>query len=393
MIVVIADDLSGATEIAGIGRRSGLSAQVQHRFLPTPKVDLVVVNTQTRKKTRTEACEITKALCRQMAESKVAWCFKKVDSVLRGHVLEELLTTMRALNKPKAILAPANPSRGRTIVQGQYLIDNQPLHKTDFAYDPEYPVASSNIIDLLRASNRSAIQSAPHDQLGCHTKGIVVAEVQSTEDLAPWAGQVDESTLPCGGADFFTAIITRRLGRGAEPKAPTYDPAVGKTLIVCGSASAYSRAKVEDLRDNGIPVCPMPKALFKNVHGNNDSMARWIQDVETALQTQDMAVVAITEPVQQDITSAHGLRSCKASLVQAVLDHITVQELFIEGGATAETIISLLNWTTLHAIGEFCPGVVQLSPSDSRQQRLTVKPGSYPWPNCLTEKWAKAKTS
>ena len=48
MIVVIADDLSGAAELAGAALRHGLSAEVQTVFFPDTNADVVCVDTDSR---------------------------------------------------------------------------------------------------------------------------------------------------------------------------------------------------------------------------------------------------------------------------------------------------------------------------------------------------------
>ena len=48
MIAVIADDLSGAAELANAAVQAGLSAEVQMRFHAASDADVVCVDTETR---------------------------------------------------------------------------------------------------------------------------------------------------------------------------------------------------------------------------------------------------------------------------------------------------------------------------------------------------------
>ncbi|HJX03096.1 MAG TPA: four-carbon acid sugar kinase family protein, partial [Dehalococcoidia bacterium] len=58
-----------------------------------------------------------------------------------------------------------------------------------------------------------------------------------------------------------------------------------------------------------------------------------------------------------------------------------IKELFIDGGATAEAVLHKLQWGTFDVIAEYGPGVVQMRVSEGPDNYVTIKPGSYPWPD------------
>jgi len=91
MIAVIADDLTGAAELAAIGLRFGLNAEVQTQLTPDSKADLIVVDTDTRSRTPTEATTEVEKVLKHIQEIRAQWIYKKVDSVMRGHILLSLI--------------------------------------------------------------------------------------------------------------------------------------------------------------------------------------------------------------------------------------------------------------------------------------------------------------
>jgi D-threonate/D-erythronate kinase len=380
MIVVIADDISGAAEIAGIGRRFGLTVQVQRRFSPAKGVDVIVVDTNTRDTTEDVARATVEALARELNDADVLWCYKKVDSVLRGHVRAELEVLMNALEKPRTLLAPANPSKGRTIVGGQYRIDNRPLHETDFANDPQCPAKSSLVTDLLGTSENCPVLVLRHGASQGRERGIVVGEAESPEDLAEWAAECDVDVLAAGGSDFFTAILEARTGSLRLKTAFEVVPVAGLKLFICGSASDSSRQAVKWAQRLGIPVCPMPDPLFGRVASAEWLAEQWMADVLSALRRESRAIVAIPQPVLQDRSLANELSTHLAGLVESVISRMAIGELILEGGATAQAVLDRLGWQALEVVGEYGPGIVQLSASDRRETLVTMKPGSYPWP-------------
>jgi len=52
--------------------------------------------------------------------------FKKIDSVLRGHIARELEAQMHVTGRRKAVIVAPNPSVGRKIVNGRYYVDSLP---------------------------------------------------------------------------------------------------------------------------------------------------------------------------------------------------------------------------------------------------------------------------
>ena len=126
MYFVIADDITGAAEIAGMGHSYGLSAAL-FTSLPDalPDVDLVVLATDTRSMAESDAVAEIRRIGQQLrgflasADAPVT-LFKMVDSAVRGHVVAELHTLLDVMSYASALYLPANPSKGRTISGGCY---------------------------------------------------------------------------------------------------------------------------------------------------------------------------------------------------------------------------------------------------------------------------------
>ncbi len=381
MIVVIADDLSGAAELAGLGWRFGLRTQVQRRFNAAADVDLIVVDTQNRAKSQQVAVDTCEALAYRISRSRAAWCYKKVDSVLRGHVDAELRACMKMWHTSNVILAPANPSRGRTIVDGCYLIDGQPLDQTDFVNDPQYPVGSCQVLDLLNSDNECSAYSVPCDQYASEKTGICVADVTDSEDLKHWAACVDDNTLAAGGADFFAALLANRLPASEHRRPLIMEPMTGQTLFVSGSTSESARAAVRAAEDQGIPVCRMPDSLVQVLSPDERAIDQWTRTVLETLQAQGSAIIAIDRPVIRCAERACQLASYMASLVQGIIQRASLFDLFIEGGHTADAIMERMAWDRLNVLGEYRPGVVCTGVPGRETLRVTIKPGSYAWPD------------
>ena len=99
-------------------------------------------------------------------------------------------------------------------------------------------------------------------------------------------------------------------------------------------------------------------------------------------------MIAVPHPIIQDVQLAQRLRRHMAALVEVVCGRMVVDELLLEGGATAEAVLGRLGWQAFWVAGECGPGVVHLNVAGREDLLVTVKPGSYPWP---AETWSRRR--
>ena len=219
MIVVIADDLTGAAELAGVGWRHGLVSQVQRALVPDSDAELLAVNADTRLLSAASAARRIAVLAEACRQRGVSSVFKKVDSVLRGHVVAEMTALMDGLGRARGLLVPANPGLGRTVWGGRYLVHGIPLDQTEFARDPAYPVRSAEVSDILGPSTVFPVTSTRLGE-GLPEHGIAVGDARRLRDMDKWAEALDESIVPAGAAEFFGGYL-RACGyrSGVSPRA------------------------------------------------------------------------------------------------------------------------------------------------------------------------------
>lgn len=354
-IVVIADDLSGAAELAGIAVRHGLTAEVRTTLeeMDENVCDVVCVDTDTRARPSDEAAAVVEAATRRVMTARPAWIFKKCDSVLRGSVVEEASAVARASGVKNILLAPANPTRGRVIRGGEYFVEGRSLHETAFARDPQHPRTSSRVQDLV----------------GQGSVGITIPDVESTADLDRLAATMSANTLPVGAADFFEALL--RAKRISKPRiAARVMTSVEPTrtrLLVCGSAFAWpERARTADA--HGITVA---------------TLHRGVDEATKALLESGRAVMGIGIDAETRGKAPEQLAQELADLVAQVLSEASLDLLLLEGGATAAAVLRRMNWVRLRAKAGRDQSWTEFVPVGATSPALVIKPGSYPWPEGL----------
>jgi len=367
-IIVIADDFSGAAELANAALQAGLSAEVQMHFCAGSGADVVCVDTETRSLPPEAAAALAGKVAQAIAAVHPELVYKKCDSVLRGPVAAESFAVARALGRNRVLLVPANPSRQRLIRGGEYFVEGTPLAQTTFATDPEYPRQTSRVIELL---------GIPPD----NSPGIETPDVVSAEDLSRLAATVDAGTLPAGGVDFFSMLLATKA-RPARAKACGADHAMqaeGPSLFVCGSKTAWLAGRNEQCAQRGIQVCPMSRGLFE-LELREEILSRWAASVAGALRERGAALLAIggEEPVP-GVTPAM-LIDRLSQAVELTLEQCAPIRVFLEGGATAAAVVRKLGFERFRAQPSPGSGVGALQPVGRKSPLFFTKPGSYPWP-------------
>lgn len=390
MIAVIADDFTGAAELGGIGLRYGLQVEistgVQIRLssglspMGGKPADLLIISADTRSMSEEEAGAEMERLTRALLPLNPVFLYKKVDSVLRGHVAAEMDAHMRVLGLEQALLIPANPKLERTIRDGRYFLKGKPIHESSFADDPEFAIRSSEVRDMVRRVEASVLKTT--DALPA--SGIVVGEVTSTADLAAWAERLEGQAFAAGASGFFTAVLDKLHAENLASKQPPLYSALTSGhpgLIVCGSTFEQSRDTIQKIHRKGGPVSYMPPrlaALEPDVEGDYE---RWAEEVVALIRNTGRAIVAVSPSSSvEGPRAARMLRERTARLVQKVLGRTTIRELFIEGGSTAYAILQQTGLHTFFPIEEMAAGVIRMRVGENPGLSVTVKPGSYTWP-------------
>jgi len=380
MIGVIADDLTGAAELGGIGFRYGLSAKVVLEADRGGETELLCSDTDSRSAPLEAAGRLAATAARALTAAGANWVYQKVDSVLRGHVAVELEAVINQLGLRRVLLVPANPGLGRVIRNGCYFIGGKPIHETDFRLDPEYPCGTPWVRELLGTAISLPVQVCRlRERLP--PNGIVIGECETAADLRQWAGRWDDSTLAAGAAEFFAALL-ETLGR--SPARAFAGPSAASTarpeLFVCGSTSESCRAFVTRSRDHGVPVVCLPEETARGVEFAPSECERLAERVKAALQSNPRVILAVGLPPVTDRRVARQLVGHLTGIAAAVMQQSTVGHVYVEGGATATSLTRKMNWKHLSVKCEVAPGVVTLQPAGERSRLLTLKPGSYVWP-------------
>ncbi len=372
MIAIIADDFTGAAELAGISLRYGLKVELCTGEVIATGADVLIVSTDSRSLNKAAALQKTEEVLKQVLQLNPEWIYKKIDSVLRGYVLDELKVQMQWMNKSKAFILPANPSFGRTISNGMYFVQGKPISETGFAADPEFPVSSSMVPAILNNDTLRVVKQ-PDELTG---DGFFVGEAVAEEGVKAWAGAMNEGFVLAGAGDFYTALLQQRF---KEQQAATFNLQL-PLLYVCGTSFDQSVNFVKQVHEKSPVVLYINKQMLEQSIVDDE----WLQACNEILTGEKKAIIAFRREMIPGEMPAVDLRGIMAKAVQAVVKENDIVELFIEGGSTATAILQELSINHLMPVNEISRGVVRMK---AGSLFITVKPGSYELPNEIKEQF------
>jgi len=382
MIGVIADDLTGAAELGAVGLRHGLRAEIIRDGKPGGKAGLVCMDTDSRSCTPGMAAERAASAARILRAAGAKWIYKKVDSILRGNVTVEVEAVMQELNCNRSLLLPANPSLGRIIRDGEYFVHGKPINRTEFAKDPEHPRSSSQVLRLLGAPEHFLMRLA-NGEYTVPENTLLIAQADSSERVKRWAGICEPSLLPVGGSEFFAALLAVELGEEVSLPAEEINFDNGKQLFVCGTASRSAKRLVTHARAAQLPVFSLPLELMWGANFSEGACEVISQRVIHALEAHRRVILCVGLPPVQDFKVARHLSEYLVKIAELVLRQVPVKNIFAEGGATSAELVRRMKWGRIEVRRAWAPGVATLSVAGKVSQWLTIKPGSYLWP----EQW------
>lgn len=256
MITILADDLSGALDTGVIFQMRGARTQVwpegpRLQALVEAKADVVVWNLNDRHLSSTRA--------RSRAVEHVDPSddlYMKVDSTLRGPVGAQIEAVLAAVPRYRsALLCPAFPKTGRSVLSGRLYVDQQPLERTALARDPENPMGSGDIAEILAGTTSLAIQKVRLEELSSMNDraGIYVVDAQSDGDLDEIARFLDRHrhVLPVGSAGLARPLSACWVPQPSTPKTPQAFDRVDQVLALVGSLHPVARQQVAMAKAGG----------------------------------------------------------------------------------------------------------------------------------------------
>ncbi|MBJ8341340.1 4-hydroxythreonine-4-phosphate dehydrogenase PdxA [Antrihabitans sp. YC3-6] len=329
-LLVLADDLSGAAEVASafLGRDLGVEVQLT---LSAPTLGVTVVDLHTRRLRSADAENVVSEALSSAAAMRV---LVKIDSLLRGNIAATIRAAA-ATGRP-VVIAAGNPALGRHVIDGVVHVNDTPLHETE----------------LWAAETASAPQSIAAAVGGL--AGVRIVDITSDADLDAVVAQSSADTILVGTGALTKAVA--RLYPGFPVSYPVAESA--RTVLVVGTADSNAAPQLRELEADSIPVVRLDPAEL-------------LAGRASVSAPDDVFALAIAGTV--DPENSHRLVCALADVAARLIDDST--NLVLTGGETARTVLDRLGVARLEPVHEIAPGaIVSVTPGG---RTVVTRPGSF----------------
>ncbi|MDC7244615.1 MAG: four-carbon acid sugar kinase family protein, partial [Sphaerochaetaceae bacterium] len=158
---VIADDFTGATDIAGFLADGNVNT-IQTNGIPTKEIEgdaqAIVVSLKTRSCPKESAVrESLQALEWLKSQGCDQFYFKycsTFDSSSEGNIGPVTDALMEALGEKITLVCPSLPVNGRTVYKGYLFVNNELLSESGMRYHPITPMLDSKVFRLMKAQSK-----------------------------------------------------------------------------------------------------------------------------------------------------------------------------------------------------------------------------------------------
>jgi len=403
MLGCIADDFTGATDLAALLARSGLPVSLR-TGVPTESTDnsatLEVIALKCRTIPVADALDQVRLALhwlRKAGAQRIFWKYcSTFDSTAEGNIGPVAEMLMAELGTKQTIYCPAFPENGRGVFMGHLFVGEQLLSESPMKDHPLTPMRDSNLIRLLSPqvrgkvglANRLIVAKGPDalktrlEQLGSEGVAHVITDAVSDEDLKTIATATADMPLVTGGSAIAGQLPRLYIEQGLVA-APTdrarAEMPVGGQIVLSGSCSAMTRKQVSHYIGKSAALRLDPITL---AHEGVGAAEAWLQQQSA---DEPKLIFATAEP--EEVRAAQqSLGFEKASqIVEQALSNLArqafrsgVRRFVVAGGETSGAITQALGITRLEIGPEIAPGVPwTFAEVEGERVALALKSGNF----------------
>jgi len=408
---IIADDFTGATDIAGMLVKGGMRT-IQTIGVP-PKgtipddVDAVVVALKTRSIAAKDAiAQSLDALKALQAASCVRFFFKycsTFDSTDQGNIGPVGDALLEALGAAQAIYCPAFPENGRTIFFGHLFVGDLLLSDTHMRHHPLNPMTDSSLVRVLarQTPNKVGLVALKQVQAGSATlraaldtlatDGVrhVIVDAVADTDLGIIGEAVGDDVLVTGGSGIALGLPAAYRRRGLMQHKSGVDslPRVsGTAAVLAGSCSAATLGQIANFK--GAHLALDTDAICRGEPVGEKALA-WARDklgngpILLSASDKPEAVKALQAKYGIE-KSSHAIEGTMATLAKGLVA-AGVGRMVVAGGETSGAVVGALDVTALRIGPEIDPGVPWTASVGARPLLLALKSGNFGAPDFFTK--------
>ncbi|CAO97413.1 3-oxo-tetronate kinase [Erwinia tasmaniensis] len=382
---VIADDFTGATDIASFLVQNGMST-VQLNGVPAEtrplSADALVVSLKSRSCPPEMAiADSLLALSWLQQQGCDRFYFKycsTFDSTSEGNIGPVTDALLKALGESQTVISPALPVNGRTVYQGHLFVMDRLLCDSGMRHHPVTPMTDSSLIRLMegQASGKAgsigfqtiergatAVRAALKEQA---KQGInyVVLDALHEQHLLIQGEALKDMRLVTGGSGLAIGLARQwaKAGQEGDVTQAAGAPQGQYAVVLSGSCSEMTQRQVDRYcQQAAAQSIDVERALYQHecyVHELCDWVAQHEQDALAPL------LYATAAPDRlQSVQQRHGAQ-CSSDAVERLFAAVACelqrrgwQRFIVAGGETSGVVAQALGIDAFHIGPAISPGV------------------------------------
>jgi hypothetical protein len=428
MLGCIADDFTGATDLANNLVRSGMRT-VQTIGVPADAAasidaDVIVVALKSRTIAAAQAVEQSLGALRWLQSQGVQQIYFKYcstfDSTPHGNigpVTEALLDALHGLGQGFTIVCPAFPENQRTVFKGHLFVGDLLLSDSGMRHHPLTPMADANLVRVMQSQTKRKVDLVPYGivsqgavaiaarfaALQAQGVGVAVVDAISNADLMEIGKALAGMPLVTAGSGIAIGLPQNWNSQAgsAGVSADTLPAATGLRAVVSGSCSQATNGQVLKFRKQGLPAFAVdPLAIA----AGDAVIAKALAWAKPLLPHAPVLIYATAESDAVQAVQARLGVARAGQLVEATLSAIAVglvelgvHQLVVAGGETSGAVVQALGVQRMAIGPQIDPGVpwtaVQSAQWPQKTLHLALKSGNFGSVDFFTKAFALLQTS
>nr|AIA18525.1 Protein of unknown function, DUF1537 [uncultured bacterium] len=413
----IADDLTGATDLALMLTRGGLRVLqvvgVPHPDADFDNADAVIVSLKSRTVPAPEAQAMSVSAAKVLLANGARQLFFKYcstfDSTDEGNIGPVTDALLDLLGDTRTLACPAFPTNKRTVYKGHLFVGDVLLSDSPMRDHPLTPMRDGNLVRVLARQTNRPVSLIDHDivrrgseavrESFASLEGIAIVDAISNEDLYEIGAASMDLRLITGGSGIAMGLPEAYNRRGLLALVPveaSLEAPVGRNAVLAGSCSAATRRQIEYGRAQGMPALKIEAAQIADGTFSVEAAADFAERETGALPPliYSSADPETVRAVQQALGAEEA-----GELVERFMGELArtlarrgFTRFLIAGGETSGAVIRDLGVTTLQIGREIDPGVPwTISTGSGPELALALKSGNFGADDFFVKAWERLK--
>lgn len=403
LLGVIADDFTGATDIAGFLVENGMRT-VQLNGIPATEIDVnadaVVISLKSRSCPVDEAIQDSVAALQWLREQGCQQFYFKYcstfDSTPEGNIGPVTDALLAELGEDFTIVCPALPVNGRTVYNGHLFVFEDLLSDSGMRNHPVTPMTDSSLIRMMNAQSKGTTGLVNFQTIERGTQAVTqrfaelkeqghcyaVVDAFNTEHLVTLGQAAKTLKLVTGGSGLAAGLAknwVEQLEDQSDAK-QAGNPVKAPTVVFSGSCSVMTNQQVSVYKQQAPHFAIDVETCLTN-EDYSDVVFDWVMtniESEFAPLVYATADATALKAIQEQYgaqASSHAVEQFFSQLA-VKLQSNGVKNFIVAGGETSGVVTQSLKVKGFHIGPQIAPGVPWVK-SVEGELSLALKSGNF----------------